>query len=118
MPYLQRFIQAFYRDLLKPVEVGKIEIEFATSEFLRGDNETTANYLRSLSQTGIMTLNECRGFLGLDRYDDEAADKLYIQKNMSQIENLDDDGEAENNNDFGLDQENVEFINRVKELRA
>jgi HK97 family phage portal protein len=119
MPYLQRFQQALYRDLLGSGQLGRIEIDFDTSKFLQGDNVTTADYLSKLLQNGIMTPNECRGFVGLDKYDDESADQLFIQQNMISVTNMDDVTETSDMTPpEEIEDENVlNFKNQLKELR-
>ena len=53
-----------------------IFIDLDEREFLRTDSQSTANYLKTLKEAGIITTNECRVQLGLGKI--EGGDSLVI----------------------------------------
>jgi HK97 family phage portal protein len=92
-PYLERWEQALERSLLKPKDRAGFQIEFDFERLLRGDMRSRSAYYSQLVQNGLLTRNEGRSRLGLSRSDDENADTLTIQVNMSPIEDI---GESDN----------------------
>ena len=90
-PLAQR-LESQYREqlVINRTEQSRIEFEHDFWALTRGDMNTVSDYLRSLVQGGIFTPNEARGRIGLPRYEDEGADKLYVQQNMASVNDLDD----------------------------
>ena len=73
LPYIAIIETEFNRKL---VGEEKIFIDLDEREFLRTDSQSTANYLKTLKESGIITTNECREQLGLPRI--EGGDSLVI----------------------------------------
>lgn len=73
LPYIAIIETEFNRKL---VGEEKIFIDLDEREFLRTDSQSTANYLKTLKESGIITTNECREQLGLPRV--EGGDSLVI----------------------------------------
>jgi HK97 family phage portal protein len=98
-------MRAFYRDTMAPVlefiqsvmdkYVGSYWLRpnimrFAVDEVIRGDFEVRMEAAHKALTTGVMTPNEARELVGLNRYNDEKADKLYAN---SAIQELGEPGE-------------------------
>ena len=73
LPYISIIESEFNRKL---VGEEKIFIDLDEREFLRTDSQSTANYLKTLKESGIITTNECREQLGLPAI--EGGDSLLI----------------------------------------
>lgn len=99
-------MRAFYRDTMAPVieliqsvmdtYVGsnwsrKNVMRFGVDEVVRGDYELRVEAAHKGIATGVMTPNEARELIGLNRYDDPKADKLYAN---SAIQGLGEPGEV------------------------
>lgn len=96
MPYIALFEDELNRKLIKPSEYGIISIDLDESFLLRGDKNATANYLKNLVSSGIMTVNEARNQLGLtekENCDDLIIAFTNIQDNK--INNSDEEGNKE-----------------------
>lgn len=61
-------------------------IKFNVSELLKTDRQATATYYKDLVNNGLMTINEARKELNLN--DIEGGDELFMQLNMSTVNNL------------------------------
>ena len=75
-PYISMVEDEFNRKLVKPSEKDHIKIDIDEKFLLKGDMNTTSNYLQKLTSSGIMTVNEAREHLGLPAVD--GGDKLTI----------------------------------------
>lgn len=73
LPYISIIESEFNRKL---VGEENIFIDLDEREFLRTDSQSTANYLKTLKEAGIITTNECREQLGLGKI--EGGDSLVI----------------------------------------
>lgn len=73
LPYISIIESEFNRKL---VGEENIFIDLDEREFLRTDSQSTANYLKTLKEAGIITTNECREQLGLGKI--EGGDELII----------------------------------------
>lgn len=73
LPYISIIEAEFNRKL---VGEENIFIDLDEREFLRTDSQSTANYLKTLKEAGIITTNECREQLGLGKI--EGGDDLVI----------------------------------------
>src|ERR1700757_2710755 len=93
-------MRAFYRDTMAPVieliqsvmdtYVGsfwsrKNIMRFATDEVMRGDYETRMEAAHKGVSVAAITPNEARELLGLNRYDDPKADKLYCNSAIQEL---------------------------------
>jgi HK97 family phage portal protein len=60
-PYLRRIEQAIYKQLLTPAQrVSGLYAKFNLEGLLRADSMARASFYRAMTQTGVMTINECR----------------------------------------------------------
>jgi len=75
MPYVSMIQDEFNRKLVKPSEVG-ISIDLDESYLIKADKNSTANYLKTLVDGGIITRNEARTQLGYNEI--EGCDKLIV----------------------------------------
>jgi len=87
-PLFQCFAQACARDLLKERDVMNYEISFDYTTVLTGGLDSTSQSLARLVQGGIFTPNEARSYLGKDGVDSPACDQLFIQQNMTSVDQL------------------------------
>lgn len=93
-------MRAFYRDTMAPVlefiqsvmdkYVGAYWLRpnimrFDVSEVIRGDFEIRMEAAHKGLTTGVMTPNEAREMIGLNRYADEKADKLYANAAIQEL---------------------------------
>jgi len=93
-------MRAFYRDTMEPViqllqsvmdkYVGAYwsrpnMMRFATDDVIRGDFEVRMEAAHKALSTGVMTPNEARTLVGLNRFDDPKADELYANSAIQQL---------------------------------
>jgi hypothetical protein len=93
-------MRSFYRDTMAPViefiqsvmdkYVGSYWLRsnimrFAVDEVIRGDFEVRMQAAHEALSTGVMTPNEARDMVGLNRYDDPKADKLYANSAIQEL---------------------------------
>lgn len=93
-------MRGFYRDTMAPViefiqsvvdkYVGsywsrKNIMRFAVDEVIRGDYEIRVEAAHKGIATGVMTPNEARELIGLNRYADPKADKLYANSAIQEL---------------------------------
>jgi len=93
-PYITMIEDEFNRKLVKPSERETIYLDIDEKYLLKGDMNTTASYLSTLTSSGIMSINEARQHLGLkpvEGGDDCAIPYTKIEDNK--INNSNNDGE-------------------------
>lgn len=93
-------MRAFYRDTMAPVlefiqsvmdkYVGSFwgrnnVMRFAVDDVIRGDFEIRMRAAHEALSTGVMTPNEARELVGLNRFEDEKADKLYANSAIQEL---------------------------------
>ena len=85
MPYITVLEQAYQRFLLtqKEIDMGYY-FKFDTSQILKISSQEMADYLKSLTNAGLLTANEARKELGLQRI--EGADFLTVAVNTYQLQ--------------------------------
>lgn len=86
MPYISLVEDEFNRKLIKPSENG-LTIDLDETVLMRGDKATTASYLKTLTDSAIISVNEARKMLGLAPI--EGGDKhriAYSDANQNEIE--------------------------------
>ena len=89
-PLAERIEHAWRNQLLSFSESKTYVFNHNFTSLTRGDLDSTSKFLRNMVQGGLMTPNEARKVVNLPKFDDEGADKLYIQQNMASVDNLDD----------------------------
>ena len=77
-PYIELIQDEFTRKLIDEVMQDHLYIDLDETYLIKGDKQSFANYLNTLSTSGILTKNECRVALGYEPVDDELANKLMI----------------------------------------
>lgn len=87
-PLIIRVEEALSQALLTTKQRKKLEIDLDLSDLMRGDAESTANFVRNLVSGGVLTPNEGRERVGVGRHDDDSADKLYMQTAMAPVDKL------------------------------
>lgn len=59
-PYLNRWEQAIWRWLVRPADAGRYHAEHNLDGLLRGDSTARANFMKTLADSGLRTVNELR----------------------------------------------------------
>lgn len=81
LPHIVRFEQAISRALLPDGQYAKFEI----NGLLRGSALQQAQFISQLRASSIITPNQGREYLEMDRIDDPAADELTMPLNMAPL---------------------------------
>lgn len=87
-PYTTMIEEEFNRKLFKPSEIGRLGVMFDFTQALQANKTAQAEYYRTLLANGIMTVNEIRGELGLEKIADPSGDAHFLQIAMGTIENI------------------------------
>lgn len=82
VPWLRRFENAFARDLI--VEDEKFFAEFDIRGMLRGDAAARASYYSTLTNLGVVSINEIRSWENLNPVD--GGDLRFVGLNMQSLE--------------------------------
>jgi len=78
-PWLVRIEQRLNASCFGPRQANRFYCEFDMDGLLRGDSAAQAALLNAEIQNAVRTPNEARRKRNLNRYDDPAADQLFIQ---------------------------------------
>ena len=81
-PWLERFSQSAEVNLLTREEQATHRVHHDTRAMLRTNAADQASYVNTLVAGGIMTRNEARELVGMDRVNDPSADKLTPAANL------------------------------------
>lgn len=93
MPYITMIECEMSRKLFS----NGYKVDLDESYLLRGDKSTMANYIKSLTESGILSINEGREILGYEPIEDGDAHRIsYSDPNQNKIEGSED---KKNNND-------------------
>lgn len=84
-PIIQKFEDEFCRKLIKDKDVNKYDIRFFTEDFLRQDNQNRADFYRTLFSLGVLSVNEIRAKLDMNKI--EGGDEHYVQAQLVTLEN-------------------------------
>ena len=88
LPLISMIQDELNRKLLKPSERGKIIIDLDEDHIYLSDKTSTANYLTTLTNSGIMTINEARHIIGLQPVDGGDENRIpYSDANQNMISN-------------------------------
>lgn len=87
-PHLEQFEASVNARLLNVSERGRYEFEFDIKALLRMTPGAQATQIKEHVMSGLMTPNEGRIEQGLPRSDNPAADRLYMQAQLTPIEML------------------------------
>lgn len=84
MPYITCLEQAYQRFLLTEKEIAQgYYFQFDTSQILKISSQEMADYLKSLKNSGMISVNECRRELGMQSI--EGGDYLEVAVNTYQL---------------------------------
>lgn len=86
-PWLEKIEQAINAQLFTPEEQLKYYVEYSAEGFLRANSATRAAYLRSMTESGIMTRDEARVKENLPPMNGNAA-KLMVNSATQPIDSL------------------------------
>lgn len=107
MPYVSMVQDEFNRKLVKPSEAG-ITIDLDESYLIKADKDSTAQYLKTLVDSGIITRNEARKQLGyneMEGCDDLIVPFTNIKDNTIGKQQENSKNESENKNDINIKDE-------------
>lgn len=79
LPYCVMIQEEMNRKLVKPSEVGRIGVSFNFNRAIQTNRRDTAEFYRTLITNGIMSINEVRGEMGLEKIDGTEGDAHYMQ---------------------------------------
>lgn len=85
-PMLQRIEDAIYRDILTLEQRKKFTVKFSMDAFLEGDSVARANFLSKMSDSGIYTKNEARGYENKPPM--PGGDNLIVNGTMTRLDKL------------------------------
>lgn len=100
MPYVSMIQDEFNRKLVKPSEFG-ITIDLDESYLIKADKDSTATYLKTLVDGGIITRNEARTQLGYNEI--EGCDKLIVPYTNISDNTINKDKESDKKDDNNED---------------
>lgn len=89
-PWIERIQQGIVLGLLEPHERAKYKPVFDTEDLLRMDSTALANFLGTIVNKGLATVNEGRRRLGLPPLKGGNADKLLVQGAMVLLDSLEE----------------------------
>ena len=108
MPIIKLLEDEFNRKLVLPTD--NININFDEDYLVRGDRSSTATYLNTLVAGGIMTINEARTRLGLNKVEGGDDNRIaYSDANQNAINTQSDENQQDTNksdNENGEEQSN------------
>lgn len=84
-PIMTKFENELENKLFLPYESSHADIRFSTEEFLRTDKKTQSEYYRTLWNFGVVSTNEVRAALDMNKIED--GDEHYIQAQMVTLKN-------------------------------
>jgi HK97 family phage portal protein len=82
MPWFVRWEQEIERKLFRFDEMDSLDAKFNVAMLMRGDMQSTAEYLKTLKYAGFITSNDGRRFVGLNTINETFADQIYSPVNM------------------------------------
>lgn len=85
LPWFRRWESAITRDLVVKDDI--FFAEFDTRGLLRGDLAAQANWLQTMLNTGIYSINECREVLNMNPIGPE-GDQRYMQSNLTTMQGI------------------------------
>lgn len=85
-PYLQMIEDELNNKLISITDSSTAKISFDYTSMLNTDKKTLAEYYKTLLVNGVLTINEVRKALNYN--DVDAGDNLFMQLNMSTVDNL------------------------------
>jgi len=88
LPYCTMIEEEFNRKLFKPSEIGKIGVHFNFARAMQTNRKDQAEYFRTMLTNGIMSLNEVRGEMGLERIESEEGDARFMQLSYGSVKDI------------------------------
>lgn len=88
-PYVQMLKDEFSLKLFKPSQIGKLFVDFDFTSLLITDNQSKVKYYGDMVKNGLMSINEARTQLGMERIPEEiGGDSFYMQLSYTTLENI------------------------------
>ena len=66
VPYLRRIEQRLNKQLIPSDKQNKLKFKFDLTSLLRGDSTSQVNYVKSLLDSGVITINNALEMLGMN----------------------------------------------------
>ena len=82
VPWFVKMEQEIERKLFRFDEMDLLDAKFDVSMLMRGDMNSTSNYLKTLSYAGIITRNDARRYLDLNTIPEDYGNTFYTPVNM------------------------------------
>ena len=82
VPWFVKMEQEIDRKLFRFDERDLLDAKFDVSMLMRGDMNSTSNYLKTLSYAGIITRNDARRYLDLNTIPEDYGNTFYTPVNM------------------------------------
>lgn len=82
-PMVEALEAELNRKLFRDDEVGRLKVIFNMDAFTRGDTESRANYIRTMVQSGVFSINEARRMEGKNSVD--YGNAFLVPKNMNLV---------------------------------
>jgi hypothetical protein len=96
LPWFRRWESAITRDLV--LDDDTYFAEFDTRGLLRGDLAAQSNWLQTMLNTGIYSINECREVLNMNPIGPD-GDQRYMQMNLTTMQGIAAEASAGNAGD-------------------
>lgn len=88
-PYVEMLTNEMNVKLFKPSQVGKLAVSFDYTNLLVTDKSSEVKYYGDMVKNGLMSPNEARMKLGMERIPEElGGDAYYMQMSYSTLENI------------------------------
>jgi HK97 family phage portal protein len=82
MPWFVKLEQEIERKLFRFDEMDLMDAKFDVSQLMRGDMESTSNYLKTLFYAGMINRNDARRFIDLNTISEDYGNTYYSPVNM------------------------------------
>jgi len=111
LPWFRRWESAITRDLVVKDDI--FFAEFDTRGLLRGDLAAQANWLQTMLNTGIYSINECREVLNMNPIGPD-GDQRYMQMNLTTMQGIAAEASVGNAGDpMPADESPVSFTDEI-----
>lgn len=91
---VERIEQEFNRKIFRGSERGRVKVNLNMDAFLRGDTEARANYLQTLIDRGVLTIDEARKIEGFNPHPGNAGKTAMVPMNFQTLDQMNAGGLA------------------------
>lgn len=115
---VERIEQEFNRKIFRETEKGRLRVNLNMDAFLRGDTEARANYLQTLLDRGVFSIDEARKIEGFNTLEDDKGDVHMVPLNFQTLEDMREGVNRDNNASTPQEQEEPMPNGRKKTLNG